>query len=178
MDEKEKEEKIKDMIEQFEKHSKTCMKEVLDVFQSKEVPIPVAYYILTTLVGKMEQVDPKLKTSRVVANMMTNMIMDRIKKKKNDVPEVRMVALARQMNKNWLKGKKASIWACGMKKTRDDIKTKCEECGGICYRSRDPDKDMLKKKAKKICLKCVVSNPKYGKDLNEEQRDLMEEGIK
>ncbi|KKK97193.1 hypothetical protein LCGC14_2655240, partial [marine sediment metagenome] len=47
----------------------------------------------------------------------------------------------------------------------------------VCYRSREKNTDLLNKGAKKICLKCVMTNPKYSKDLNEEQRDIMEKGL-
>ncbi len=167
-------EKAKRLIEEFRKHSKTCGREVLDIFEKKKLDPAIMYYVLIKIIKSMEQADPNFEKAR----LMTDKIMGEIKRSRGEqIPEARLTALARQQNKKWLGGKKANIWACGMKKTRNDIRTKCEECGGTCYRSRDEDTDLLNKGAKKVCLKCVVTNPKYSKDLNEEQKDIMEKGV-
>lgn len=166
-------ERIKKYLDEYVKHSGICMEEILGVFEKRNIQPVVAYQILTRLVETMEKTDPKMKMAR----LMTEKMIDRIKQGGSPIPEVRMVTLARQKNKEWLRGHKADVWACGMEKTRKDIKTKCEECGGVCYRSRDKEKDMLKKGAKKVCIRCVVTKPKYAKNLNREQREMMEEGI-
>ena len=169
----EKSERIKKCMDEYGKHSETCMKEILEIFEKRKIQPVVAYQILTKLIKTMEETDPKMKLARLI----TERIIKRMKQRGEPIPEVRMVTLARQKNREWLKGHKANVWACGMEKTRNDIKTKCEECGGVCYRSKDKEKDMLKKGAKKICIRCVVTKPKYAKDLNKEQRELMEDGI-
>ena len=169
----EREERIKKALDDYMKHSDECMKEILGIFERRNVDPLVAYQILNQLTAIMEKTDPKMK----IARLMTEKIIGKMRQRGEPIPEIRVVSLARQMNKEWLKGQKANIWACGMHKARNDIKTKCGECGGVCYRSKDKDKDMLKKGAKKICIKCAVTNPKHARNLNEEQRDIMEKGI-
>ena len=164
---------IKKCMDDYTKYSEICMKEILGIFEKRKIQPVVAYQILNRLTETMEKTEPKLKLAR----MITERIIKKIKQRGEPIPEVRMVSLARQKNKEWLKGHKANVWACGMEKTRNDIKTKCEDCGGVCYRSRDKDKDMIKKGAKKICIRCIVTKPKYAKNLNREQRDIMEDGI-
>ena len=169
-------EKAKKLIEEYRKHKDECIKEVLDIFEKRKLEPIIAYHMLTSVTRAMEKEDPKLKMARVI----TEKIVDGARKERGGtepIPEARLTALARQQNKKWLGGKKATVWACGMKKTRNDIRTKCDECGGVCYRSRDKDTDLLNKDAKKVCLKCVVTNPKYSKDLNEEQKDIMGKGL-
>ena len=169
-------EKARRTIREYEKHSNECVKEVLDIFEKRKLEPVIAYHVLTRITNAMECEDPTLKIARLLADK----IYGETKKKTGGtepIPEVRLEALANQMNKKWLGGRKANVWACGMKKTRNDIRTKCDECGGVCYRSREKNTDLLNKGAKKICLKCVMTNPKYSKDLNEEQRDIMEKGL-
>lgn len=169
----EKAEKIKKCIDDYERHAEECMKEILGMFEKRKIDPIVAYQILIRLIDTMERTEPKMKLARMITEKMVKILRQR----GEPIPEVRIVSLARQKNKEWLKGQKANIWACGMEKTRDDIKVKCTECGGVCYRSKDKEEDMLKKKAKILCIKCVVTNPKYAKNLNKEQREILEEGL-
>lgn len=52
---------------------------------------------------------------------------------------------------------KADMWVCGDILLQDGMETKCSECGIICYYDTKI-KSLIKKKHKKICLKCVFDN--------------------
>ncbi len=170
-----KKEKIKKLTDEHKKYAAICMKEVLNVFENKGMHPITMYQILYNLVDIMEKEDPKMKLAR----MITEKIVKDMRQKMGDpIPEARLRALSNQMNKRWLGDKKATVWVCGMKGFKSSKKAKCTECKGVCYYESDPDKDMLKKGAKKVCLKCVVTNPKYSKDLNKEQKEIMKGGLK
>lgn len=71
-------------------------------------------------------------------------------------------AYSRIKNKTWNKGHKGNVWICsrigyfGITK-----KGKCEECGEDIYFTPDCLEDLRTKNAKKICIKCILFNPKW-----------------
>lgn len=52
---------------------------------------------------------------------------------------------------------KAEVWICGDILLPNGKETKCSECGVICYYDTKL-KNQMKKKHKKICLKCAWEN--------------------
>ncbi len=169
----EKAEKIKKCMDDYRKHAEECMREILEIFERRKIEPVVAYQILGRLIETMEKTDPRMKLARII----TEKIIKRMRQRGEPIPEVRLVNLARQKNKEWLGGQKANIWACGMTGFKDDKKTKCSECGGACYHERERDPKMVRKGAKKVCIRCVVTKPKYARNLNKEQRDILEDGL-
>ena len=70
---------------------------------------------------------------------------------------------------------KADVWICGFHPAPTSAKTKCKECGKVCY--YDPERtitECLKKKHRKICTDCALNNPKYSECLNPIERMILE----
>lgn len=84
---------------------------------------------------------------------------------------IELVAYSRFKNKEFLKGKKASICACGDTNYGFSIEINCEECGEVCYYTPD-NLDLKKKDAKKICIKCLLKN--HREELSKEMIKLLE----
>lgn len=82
-------------------------------------------------------------------------------------------ALTRFRNKQLLKGEKGDALVCSLvKNIEGSIKTKCKDCGKVCYYidKYEDNKDLLKRNHKKICTECALKN----KDIDPEVRNLLE----
>jgi len=69
---------------------------------------------------------------------------------------------------------KPEFWVCGDIKLTNSSKTKCSECGKICYYDKNLKKDFGK--AKKICVVCAYFEHK--EDMTSLEYDLIKQVLK
>ena len=84
---------------------------------------------------------------------------------------IELLALSRIKHKKWNKGGKADVVVCGKTNYGWSNEVKCEECGRVCYCTKDENLDLKKKNIKKVCLNCALTN--YKEHLNEEQIKIL-----
>ena len=85
-----------------------------------------------------------------------------------------ITALSRIKHHKWNKKKKADLHVISLQNFGFSEKTKCQDCGILCYYSHE-NEDLKKKKFKKVCPYCAIST--YRSHLNSEQIEILERVI-
>ena len=181
MDEDDLRKKIEEEYEIYQEKFIPIMKQFINIFDKEGVGVQLSYIMLNKMIEKYNETDPTLKVSHNIAVELSQlkrghrvntegiMNIDMDTKPKKDYK-----GIAREMNKQWLKGHKPGIILCSLKKVSECTKTKCYECKKVCYYNIGDNTDMVKKNPKKVCPKCVLGKMKYRKNINSEQLNLLE----
>jgi hypothetical protein len=69
---------------------------------------------------------------------------------------------------------KSDCWICGDILLPNGKETKCEECGVVCYYDTKL-KVPMKRKSKKICMKCALEN--HSEDLTALEQDILKRAV-
>ena len=158
-----------------QEHRKPIIKEILDIFKKKKIPVPIAYQMIKEIKNGMEEISPNLKKAELLAQFLRKKLPsqvkdDLIKKIDKYLPDFKKEVL--KINNKWNNGHLSNIVCSYNSHIPSSTKTKCDLCGETVYYDKEVSDKAAVKNAKKHCVKCTLE--KHSNHLNNEQKMLLQ----